>query len=92
MRVVGARGKSINVATITAEPGHVYYFEATSGMVGGSSGSTTYVHNTGAGATGGQFVHSGGSAGTPVFSFNELDEDAGKYRIKAWKLATWKSK
>lgn len=26
------------------------------------------------------------------FSLSQLDEDEGKYRVKAWKLATWKSK
>lgn len=26
------------------------------------------------------------------FGFSQLDDDAGKYRVKAWKFATWKSK
>jgi hypothetical protein len=26
-----------------------------------------------------------------VFQFTQLSEDEGKYRIKAWKLATWKT-
>jgi hypothetical protein len=26
------------------------------------------------------------------FGFSQLDDDAGNYRVKAWKLATWKSK
>jgi hypothetical protein len=87
--------ESVRMLTFTAEAGKVYYFEASTGAVGGSAGSSTstYVHNTGAGATGGQFVHShsGGSAGMPVFGFEQLDDDTGKYRIKAWKLATWKT-
>jgi len=82
--------ESVRTASITVEQGKVYYFEATASRVGGSMGSTTYVHNTG-GATGGQFVHSGGSPGMPVFGFAQIDEDTGKYRVKAWKLATWKA-
>lgn len=82
--------ESVRMLTFTAEAGKVYYFEASSGAIGGSAGTTTYVQNTG-GATGGQFVHSHGSAGMPVFDFVQLDEDTGKYRIKAWKLATWKT-
>ena len=82
--------ESVRMLSFTAEAGKVYYFEASVGAVGGSMGSTTYVHNTG-GATGGQFVHSGGSPGMPVFGFAQIDEDTGKYRIKAWKLATWKT-
>ncbi|MGD0681508.1 MAG: hypothetical protein ABR990_05610 [Terracidiphilus sp.] len=27
-----------------------------------------------------------------TFGISQLDEDKGKYRVKAWKLATWKSK
>jgi hypothetical protein len=27
----------------------------------------------------------------PIFGFVQLDEDTGKYRIKAWKLATWQT-
>jgi hypothetical protein len=96
--IVGGKIKeeSVRMLTFTAEAGKVYYFEASSGSIGGSPGSSssTYVPNTGVGATGGQWVHShsGGSAGMPVFSFVQLDEDTGKYRVKAWKLATWKSK
>jgi hypothetical protein len=83
--------ESVRMLTFSAEAGKVYYFEASVGAVGGSMGSTTYVQNTG-GAPGGQFVHSGGSPGMPVFGFAQLDEDTGKFRIKAWKLATWKTK
>ena len=83
--------ESVRTASITAEQGKVYYFEAEAARVGGSRGSTTYVQNTD-GATGGQFVSSGASAGTPVYDFAQLDEDTGKYRINAWKLATWKTK
>jgi len=80
--------ESVRMLTFTAEAGKVYYFEASMGAIGGSAGTTTYVQNTG-GATGGQFVHSAGSPGMPVFGFAQLDEDTGKFRIKAWKLATW---
>jgi hypothetical protein len=82
--------ESVRMLAFTAEAGKVYYFEASSGAIGGSAGSTTYVQNTG-GGTGGQYVHSGGSVGMPVFGFAQLDEDTGKYRIKAWKLATWQT-
>jgi hypothetical protein len=27
-----------------------------------------------------------------TFALSQIDEDKGKYRVKAWKLATWKSK
>jgi hypothetical protein len=33
----------------------------------------------------------GGSAGVFTFGLSQLDEDTGKYRVKAWKLATWKT-
>jgi len=34
-----------------------------------------------------------GHDGTSIdFSLSQMDEDEGKYRIKAWKLATWKTK
>ena len=82
--------ESVRLISFTAEAGKVYYFEGSAGAVGGSAGSSTYVQNTG-GATGGQWVHGGGSPGMPVFGFSQLDEDTGKYRIKAWKLSTWKT-
>jgi hypothetical protein len=34
----------------------------------------------------------GGGGGMPVFGFGRIDDDTGKYRVKAWKLVTWKSK
>ena len=34
----------------------------------------------------------GDNNATYDFGLSQLDDDAGKYRVKAWKLATWKSK
>jgi hypothetical protein len=34
--------------------------------------------------------HVAGAPGIPTFDFGQLTEDEGKYRIKAWKLATSK--
>jgi len=64
--------KSIDVASVTAEAGKVYYFAA-----------NVKVTPTG-----------GGASDQPNydFGFSKLDDDEGKYRIKAWKLATWKTK
>ena len=31
------------------------------------------------------------AAGHADFGLSQLDEDAGKFRVKAWKLATWKT-
>ena len=56
------------MASITAEAGKVYYFEAAVKMTGAMDASTA------------------------TFSFAQLPEADGKYRIKAWKLATSKPK
>ena len=82
--------ESVRLLSFTAEAGKVYFFEGSSGAIGGGGGGSTYVQNTG-GAPGGQWVHSAGTSGMPVFGFTQLDEDTGKYRLKAWKLATWKT-
>ena len=36
-------------------------------------------------------VIGGNGGGVVTFSLSPLDEKAGKYRVKAWKLATWKA-
>jgi hypothetical protein len=80
------------VASIAVEEGKVYYFDSTVGAVGGGGGG--YVAPTMAANgqfSGGGFVN-GGHGGLPVFGFGRIDDDTGKYRVKAWKLATWKSK
>ena len=37
-------------------------------------------------------ISTGDNNANYAFSLSQLDEDAGKYRVKAWKLATWKTK
>ena len=37
-------------------------------------------------------IPTGDNTADITFALSQLDEDKGKYRIKAWKLATWKSK
>ncbi len=80
------------VASVTAEAGKIYYFQSSEGATGGGGGG--YVAPTM--AANGQFsgggMVQGGGGGLPVFGFGRVDDDLGKYRIKAWKLATWKSK
>jgi hypothetical protein len=85
---VNAQGnkKAVGVTSFTAEAGKVYYYEArTTVTTSGGGMVTTHGPN---GATGTGFAP--GSI-DKTFQFNELSEDEGKYRIKAWKLATWKS-
>jgi hypothetical protein len=35
--------------------------------------------------------HIGGSPGVPVFDFSQIDDDTGKYHVKAYKLSCWKT-
>ena len=84
----GQLGKiGIGVATIKAEPGKVYFFEDALG----SSGGGGYVPPTAGpnGLSGGGQVMGGGKL---YFNLTQLDDDMGKYRVKAYKLATWKTK
>ena len=74
----GMLKKSIDVASLTAEPGKVYYYAA----------EITIVNIRGASGPG---VTSGGGGGSLTFALAPLNEDEGKYRVKAWKLATWKT-
>jgi hypothetical protein len=88
---VGRAKKKIDVAAFTAEPGKVYYFAASVLISGGGGGG--YVAPT----TGPNGAMSGGGMvrGAPVdiaFNLSQLSEDEGKYRVKAWKFSTWKSK
>jgi hypothetical protein len=39
-----------------------------------------------------QIVDTGGKEVPPTIALSQLNEDEGKYRVKAWNLATWKSK
>lgn len=71
--------KSIDVTSFTAEAGKVYYYAAniTITAVAGASGPG---------------VTNGGGGANVAFALAPLNEDEGKYRVKAWKLATWKTK
>jgi hypothetical protein len=71
--------KSIDVASFTAEAGKVYYYSADIKI-------TTIRGASGPGVT------SGGGGANIDFGLLPLNEDEGKYRVKAWKLATWKTK
>lgn len=75
---LGQLKKSIDVASFTAEAGKVYYFAADIKItvVRGASGPG---------------VTSGGGGGSVDFGLAPLNEDEGKYRVKAWKLSTWKT-
>jgi hypothetical protein len=71
--------KSIDVASFTAEAGKVYYYAANITI-------TTVAGASGPGVT------SGGGGANIAFALAPLNEDEGKYRVKAWKLSTWKTK
>jgi hypothetical protein len=86
---VNAQGdkKAVGVTSFTAEAGKVYYYEASTTVTRSGGGLvTTHGANgqTGTGMAPGSVNKS--------FQFTQLSEDEGKYRIKAWKLATWKTK
>jgi len=85
---VNAQGdkKAVGVTSFTAEAGKVYYYEAST-TVTRSGGGTVTTHGPGGPSTG----VAPGSV-NKFFQFTQLSEDEGRYRIKAWKLATWKSK
>lgn len=70
--------KSIDVASFTAEAGKVYYFAAEIKI-------TTINGASGPGVT------NGGGGGSIDFGLSSLNEDEGRYRVKAWKLSTWKT-
>ena len=38
-----------------------------------------------------QIVDTGGKEVPPTIALSQLNEDEGQYRVKAWKLATWKT-
>jgi len=88
--VVSKGRMTVGILAITVEANKVYYVDAELSLLGGSRGA--YIPPT-AGANGamtpGRSV--GGSPGVPSISFVQLDEDTGKYRLKAWKLSTWRT-
>ncbi len=63
---LGRIAKNVDVASLTAEPGKVYYFAADV-----------------------KVTPTGDNNVNIDFSLSPLDDDKGKYRVKAWKLATW---
>ena len=66
----------VGLIAFTAEAGKTYYFEAKVAIVPHQNG-------TGAGAS---------SETDRNLTFAQLSDDDGSYRVKAWKLAVWKSK
>jgi hypothetical protein len=82
---VNAQGdkKAVGMTSFTAEAGKVYYYEAST-TVTGSPGRMVTTHSAN-GATSTGMVP---GAVSTFFQFNQLSEDEGRYRIKAWKLAT----
>jgi hypothetical protein len=86
---VNAQGakKAVGVTSFTAEAGKIYYYEASTTVTRSGGGMVTTTAANGTMSTGMAPGHLSAS-----FQFNELSEDEGKYRVKAWKLATWKTK
>jgi hypothetical protein len=74
---VGRYKKGVSVESFTAEPGKVYYYETTLDLL-----LLNYASGPGMAST--------GRGGSPGLVFSQLSEDEGKYRVKAWKLATSK--
>lgn len=77
--ISGRIKKNISVDSFTAEPGRVYYYETSLDII-----LLNYAAGPG--------MSNSGRGGSPGMVLSELNEDEGQYRIKAWKLATWKSK
>jgi hypothetical protein len=91
-QTVSSKGRmTVGIASVNAEPGKVYYLAAQLSVLGGARGA--YVPPT-TGANGvitpGRNV--GSAPGVISLDFVQLDEDSGRYRVKAWKLSTWKTK
>ncbi|MGA3046063.1 MAG: hypothetical protein ABSD67_05540 [Terracidiphilus sp.] len=82
--------KNMLVATVTAEAGKIYYFQSTVGATGGGGGYVPPTMGANGQMSGGRMV--GGGGGSTFFGFGMVDDDTGKFRVKAWKLATWKTK
>ncbi len=84
------REAATKLLSLTVEAGKTYYFESALGAIGASPGVMVPGAATGGGMAAPTQV--GGSPGVPVFSFVPIDEDTGKYHVKAYKLSTWKTK
>lgn len=86
---VNAQGdkKAVGVTSFTAEAGKVYYYEASTTVTRSGGGMVTTHGPNGQTGTG----MAPGSV-NKFFQFTQLSEDEGKYRVKAWRLATWKTK
>jgi hypothetical protein len=86
---LGVLKKSIDVASFTAEAGKVYYFAANIAITNTGGGMVAPTMGANGQMSGGGMVH---GAANVNFNLAQLAEDEGKYRVKAWKLSTWKSK
>ena len=78
--------KAVGLTSFTAEAGKIYYYEASTTVTRNGGGMVTVT-----GAAGTSSGYARGSI-NKTFQFNQLSEDEGQYRVKAWKLATWKTK
>lgn len=87
--VFGNKSKKVGMATFVAEAGKVYYYEAAAKASGGGGGFISPATGPGVINGGGGYVR--GSPRELFFSLLPLGEDEGKYRIKAWELATFTS-
>jgi hypothetical protein len=83
--------KKVGMAKITAEAGKVYYFEILINRkrFGGGGGFVPGASGPGVTNGGGGFV-GGGSSTDISFTFSQVDEDEGAYRLKASTPSTWK--
>jgi hypothetical protein len=86
---VSVKQETAMVSSITAEAGKVYYFQSSVGVIGGGGAYIAPTMGANGQMSGGGYARGGG---LPAFGFVRLDDDTGKYRVKAWKLATWKTK
>jgi|GEM_PF-535204 hypothetical protein len=80
--------KAVGMTSFTAEAGKVYYYQAST-TVTTSGGGMFDTHGAYGERDTGMVAH---RSVNKFFQFTQLSEDEGRYRIKAWKLATWRSK
>lgn len=91
-QTVSSKGRmTVGIGSFTAEAGKVYYYSAQLAVMGAAPGA--YVPpTTGANGAVTPGHNVGGAPGAVSINLLQLDDDSGKYRVKAWKLSTWKSK
>jgi hypothetical protein len=83
--------REVGAASFTAEAGKVYYFAAEIQVTASGGGGMVAPTMTPNGMVGGGPVMGGGSVNRS-FALTQLSDDEGKYRVKAWKLATFRAK